>query len=186
MPSFDVSQLTQLETDRLKLRQPHYDDAQAIFDAYASDPAVTRYTTWKPHTDVQETSAFIRSCEEKWQSGSELNWLIESKATGEVLGMAKITFLDETTAQVGYVLAQIAWNQGYTTEIVKKLTSILFEKTGVQVIQGSCDIENKASARVMEKAGMHFVGVKEKAAVHPNISAEKRDVVLYEISKNHS
>ena len=42
-----------------------------------------------------------------------------------------------------------------------------------------CDVENLASARVMEKAGMSFEGVLRRWGVHPNRSSEPRDCRCY-------
>jgi RimJ/RimL family protein N-acetyltransferase len=46
-----------------------------------------------------------------------------------------------------------------------------------------CDVDNAASARVMEKAGMQREGVLRRWSVHPNISAEPRDSFCYAIVK---
>lgn len=40
---------------RVRLRAPRIDDADAIFAGMTSDPEVTRYLTWTPHRDVDET-----------------------------------------------------------------------------------------------------------------------------------
>jgi RimJ/RimL family protein N-acetyltransferase len=42
-----------------------------------------------------------------------------------------------------------------------------------------CDVDNRASARVMEKAGLVFEGVLRRWAVHPNISPVPRDCTCY-------
>ena len=42
-----------------------------------------------------------------------------------------------------------------------------------------CDIDNQASARVMEKAGMNFEGVLRRHTLHPNIAPEPRDCRMY-------
>ena len=42
-----------------------------------------------------------------------------------------------------------------------------------------CDIDNRASARVMEKAGMQREGILRRWMLHPNISAEPRDCFSY-------
>ena len=43
----------------------------------------------------------------------------------------------------------------------------------------SCDVENKASARVLEKVGMQREGTLRRYIVHPNISPEPRDCFVY-------
>ena len=42
-----------------------------------------------------------------------------------------------------------------------------------------CDLDNFASARVLEKAGMQREGVLRRYILHPNISSEPRDVYCY-------
>jgi ribosomal-protein-alanine N-acetyltransferase len=59
-----------LETERLRLRPPALDDAQAIFGEYAQDPQVTRYLTWRPHDSVETTRTFLRRCVQSWERRS--------------------------------------------------------------------------------------------------------------------
>jgi RimJ/RimL family protein N-acetyltransferase len=42
-----------------------------------------------------------------------------------------------------------------------------------------CDVDNIASARVMEKAGLTLEGRLRRWLVHPNISDEPRDCLGY-------
>ena len=38
-----------IETPRLILRRAIWEDAQAMFNNWASDPEVTKFLTWPPH-----------------------------------------------------------------------------------------------------------------------------------------
>jgi len=42
-----------------------------------------------------------------------------------------------------------------------------------------CDVDNTASARVMEKIGMMREGLMRRGVLHPNISSEPRDCWVY-------
>ena len=46
-------------------------------------------------------------------------------------------------------------------------------------ISGFCDVANIGSARVMEKAGLTREGVLRHLVVHPAISDEPRDCLIY-------
>lgn len=46
-------------------------------------------------------------------------------------------------------------------------------------IWGVCDIDNQASARVLEKVGMQKEGVLRRWISHPNVSSEPRDCLCY-------
>jgi RimJ/RimL family protein N-acetyltransferase len=50
-------------------------------------------------------------------------------------------------------------------------------------VNASTDIENIASQRVLEKAGMLREGLLRKYIVHPNISDVPRDSYIYAITK---
>ena len=47
-------------TERLRLRRPVMEDAEAIFAEYGQDAEVTKYLTWRPNRAVQETRDFLR------------------------------------------------------------------------------------------------------------------------------
>lgn len=51
--------MRELETERLRLRALRPDDAQAIYDGWASDPEVTRYLTWNPHESTEQTQSIM-------------------------------------------------------------------------------------------------------------------------------
>ena len=46
-----------------------------------------------------------------------------------------------------------------------------------------CDVENPASARVMEKAGMQREGILRRWIIHPQMSDQPRDCYCYSIVK---
>jgi len=47
------------------------------------------------------------------------------------------------------------------------------------ILTAVCDVENIASARVMEKAGLSREGVLRRWLVHPNLGPEPRDCYGY-------
>lgn len=171
-----------ISSNRIVLRKPTLADAEILFKKYTSDPEVTKYSTWEPHNSVADTENFLKMCLEKWNEGSEFNFIIEEKETSEILGMFKIK-PNGTIANVGYVIERNEWNKGYATEVVQAAIDFLFQNTELTAIQSFCDIENTASEKVMIKSGMKFLNKLPAHVFHPNISSEKRDCVLYEIKK---
>src|SRR3712207_2240028 len=92
-----------IETARLLLRPPRMDDAQAIFEGYARDGEVSRYMTWRPHNDVEETKAFLRRCLAVWADGSAFPWAIVHKDDARLIGMVEIR-IREHRVDLGYGL----------------------------------------------------------------------------------
>ncbi len=54
---------------------------------------------------------------------------------------------------IGYRLSPEFWGRDIATRAVKLVTDYLFSKTDIEIITASTMIENKASARVLEKNG---------------------------------
>jgi ribosomal-protein-alanine N-acetyltransferase len=159
-----------LETERFTLRKPRMDDARAIFSAYAQDPLVTRYMTWRPHKNLEETYRIVELMLKLWDEGDAYSYAITLKNSDSVIGMIAM-HPDGFKVGIGYVLARPYWNKGYITE------------PDIYRVFATCDIENLASVRAMEKVGMQREGILRKYIVHPNISDEPRDAYMYAIVK---
>ena len=171
-----------LETSRLLLRPPTMDDAESIFRKYAQDPEVIKYLVWRPHENVDTTKAFIKRCIQCWRDETAFPWVITRKADHALLGMIEMR-IDRFRADFGYAIAKSYWGNGYTTEAAKIIIQWALKQESLYRVWAICDVENLASARVMEKAGMQKEGVLRRFAIHPNISAEPRDCYCYAIVK---
>lgn len=168
-----------IATSRLLLRMPRLSDAGPLFDSYAGDPDIPRYMTWIAHTNASETEAFLGACLSAWQAGSSFEFVIERLAEpGTPIGMigchpgpGRVNF--------GYVLARACWGKGFMAEALTALLNWSLAQPSIHRAQAFCDVENPASARVMEKAGMHFEGILRRYSLHPNISEAPRDCRMY-------
>lgn len=168
-------------TNRLILRKPKISDSREIFSRYAQDEDVTKYLVWKPHKNISETKEYLRFCIEKWKEG-EFCFTITKKTSKEVIGMIRAAFKD-SESRIGYVIAQDEWNKGYMTEALNAIIDFSFSHPKIQKVYAVCDLENKASARVMEKAGLKREKILKRYILHPNRSSKKRDVFLYSLSR---
>lgn len=171
-----------IQTQRLLLRRPLPSDADAIFQGYAQDHEVTRYVMWVPHTSVENTRAFIANCDAQWTSSKAFPYAITRDEDGKAIGMIDFRPTGQR-AEFGYVLARPHWGQGLMPEAASALIAIALAQPSIFRVQATCDVENRASARVLEKAGLSREGVLRKYVVHPNISAEPRDSLLYAITR---
>ncbi len=169
----------ELTTARLLLRKPAIEDAQPLFDAYVSDPEIPRYMTWVAHREVGETEAFLRFCLSNWEEGSSFEYVIERlQDPGNPVGMIGM-HPGPGRVGFGYVLAREHWNRGYMTEALKALVDWSLSQDGIHRAQAFCDLENPASARIMEKAGMTREGILRRYSLHPNLSDAPRDCFMY-------
>ena len=167
-----------IRTGRLVLRRPVDADAQALFDGYAQDPEVVRHLTWRTHATVAETRAFIARARAGWDAGVDLSWAITMEGDDRLIGMIGMrprAFKHD----IGYVLARPYWGKGIMSEAARTIVELAFTDPAVYRVWAVCDIDNAASARVMEKAGMTREGVLRRWIVHPNVSPEPRDALCY-------
>lgn len=167
-----------IHTERLVLRRPRVDDAQALFEGYASRPEIVRYLTWPPHGSVEDTRQFLSWVGAAWDRGDEFSYVICPSQEGAPIGMIGIHPAG-TRVNFGYVIGPEHWGKGYTAEALSVLVEWSLAQEAIWRAGAYCDIENPASARVMEKAGMAFEGILRRWSVHPNVGPEPRDCLSY-------
>jgi RimJ/RimL family protein N-acetyltransferase len=167
-----------LETRRLRLRKPKTTDAARIFAAYGQDSDVAHYMIWRPHTDVEQTRDFIRGCVESWKGDHRLPYVIVHAVDDEPIGMLDAR-LHEHMVDIGYVLAKCEWGRGLMPEAIEALVNTLLSTAGIFRVQATCDVDNKASRRTLEKCGFKQEGRLERYTIHPNISREPRACYMY-------
>jgi RimJ/RimL family protein N-acetyltransferase len=172
-----------IATDRLLLRVPVPEDAQRIFGSYTQDPKVARYLTWRPAKTLADSERHIHDRILAWRSGNICAWSVVETERGIVIGMIELRIKGEA-ADVGYVIARAEWGKGYATEALKAVIEDGFVHPEIARLVAVCDVENAASARVMEKAGMVQEGILPRHMLAPNISDEPRDVFSYSITRS--
>ena len=151
-----MTQHVVLDTPRLLLREPRDEDAAAIH-AYASDAEVVRYLDWGPNT-VEETTQLLAMARAARDAvpRTAYHLAIVLKATDELIGGCRIEIRSPAhgSGDIGYVLARPAWGHGHATEAMRALLAFGFERLALHRIWATCDVENQASSRVLEKLGM--------------------------------
>ena len=171
------------ETVRLIARKPRVIDAPEIFQAYASDPQITRFLSWKAYTALEPLSRFLADRARDWeQGGPTFTWLLCIRGDTTPIGSIGLT-LDSHGAMFGYVLGKNYWRQGLTVEALRFLVDWAFTQPEIFRAWAYCDAENLASARVMEKAGMKCEGRLRRWQAFPSIGPEPRDCLMYAITR---
>ena len=146
----------ELRTERLMLREFRLDDEVAVH-RYGSDEEVTRYLTWGPNSPTDTTAYLKRVAREAARVPRTSFTLAVATLDDELIGVANLTTTDtQSTCELGYVLARDQWGHGYATEVARRLIVFGFDEVGLRRITATCHPDNFASARVLEKAGMHF------------------------------
>ena len=168
-----------IRTARLLLRKPESEDADDIFERYASDSEVTRFLAWPMHTSIDDTRAFIEFSDAEWDRWPAGPYLICSLADGSLLGSTGLAFEAPIRATTGYVLAKDAWGRGFATEALLAMRQTA-ANLGVQRLYAMCHPEHRSSRHVLEKGGFEFEGILRRYSEFPNLNpGSAEDVVSY-------
>jgi RimJ/RimL family protein N-acetyltransferase len=140
---------TPLATPRLILRSIALADWPAIH-RYMSDPVVTR---WLPdgRLDEAQSEAFARQ-----NAGRSARAVaVTERASGELIGhMPFHPWFGPATQEVGWVISPGRQGRGYATEAAAALIDYAFGELRCHRVIATCQPENGASWRIMEKLGM--------------------------------
>jgi RimJ/RimL family protein N-acetyltransferase len=163
-----------MKTARLFLRKPELSDAEAIFQGWSSDPEITRYLGWPRHRSLEDTRAFLQFSDEEWRENGFGPYLIARD--GVLVGSTGLHRESAHLAETGYVLTKAAWGQGVASEALAAMV-IRAQEVGLIRVEARCHVDNRASARVLEKCGFLREGVHRKHTVFPNLgTVEPQDV----------
>jgi len=166
-----------IDLQHLRLRRPKLSDAAAIFE-YASDPEVARYADWPISTTIDSVTKLLGAREGQWKSGAEFHWIVTVRPDDLAIGAIACS-VSRHVAEFGFLLNRRYWRHGYATEAARAIVEWVLSCPSVWRLWATCDVENLASARVLEKAGLAREGVLRRAIVRPNLSVNPRDAFLY-------
>jgi ribosomal-protein-alanine N-acetyltransferase len=152
-----------LETPRLILRRIKTTDGPAIH-RYMSDPAVTR---WLPEGRLDEAAA--QALADKHAGRSWTAVAVVERASGHMVGhMPFHPWFGPATYEVGWVIAPDRQGRGYATEAASALVDHAFIALRAHRVIATCQPENPASWRLMEKLGMRREAHFRRALQRPN------------------
>jgi len=144
-----------LETDRLLLRKWKTDDANDVF-CFFGDSSIVPY----PYKDIEQTRNELESWIKGYENISTYEWGIELKDSNKIIGVifAMDSNDENQSCKIAFTLSKSYWNNGYATEALYHVLRYLLNDVGYNRVQGGHFIDNPASGKVMEKAGMIYEG----------------------------
>lgn len=149
-----------LETARLRLREVATEDWRAVL-AYQDDPRYLCYYPWteRAAADVRQFVQDLVALNHE-QPRRNFHFAIVLRGEDRLLGLANLRrkTADARQADIGYELAPPDWRCGYATEAVRELVRFGFQDLRLHRIWATCNAENVASSRVLEKVGMQLEG----------------------------
>ncbi len=169
----------EIKTDRLVLRRFRVEDANEMFDNWASRDEVTKTLAWRTHESIDETVEFLETVTSNYSNPKYYVWAITLE--GEVIGSISCGNIHPInhSAEMGFALSDDYWNEGYTTEALNGVLDFLFGSVNMHRVMAVHLEGNDASAKVMKKAGMQYEGNLREAALSK--TGEYTDLHMYSI-----
>jgi RimJ/RimL family protein N-acetyltransferase len=144
----------------MELRDFGAEDFAAVH-AYASDPLVTRWTSWGPNSEA-ETRAFLDAVvgEPAAQPRTSYSLAMIDRATGTLFGGCGLYLrrAGYREYEMGYVLHRDWWGRGFASEAARALVAFGFGELGAHRIYAQVDPENEASGRLLTRIGFRLEG----------------------------
>jgi [ribosomal protein S5]-alanine N-acetyltransferase len=140
---------TGIETSRLRMRAIAVSDWPAIL-SYMSDPRVTAFV---PEGRLDEGAARTFALKHSSNEGEAV--AVIEKASGQMIGhMPFHPWFGPATQEIGWVISSGHQGHGYATEAARALMDFSFRTLRCHRVIATCQPENPASWRIMEKLGM--------------------------------
>lgn len=149
--------MTALSTNRLLLRPLTLDDAEAAFE-WTGDERVAKYMIYSTHESIETTKEWLRSIS---TSDTAFEFGFVRRSDDKLIGSGGIRLKEDGFWEFGYNLRYDCWGMGYATEASKAMIELVRSRYGDVKLRAECAAENTASAHVIEKCGLHFVGCGE-------------------------
>jgi ribosomal-protein-alanine N-acetyltransferase len=149
-----------LETERLILRRPTLDDAEALATAI-NHPEIAKFTLNIPHPySVEDAVSFIKLSQDPVRDKTQRDFSIFLKDSGELVGGLGLMDIHakNKSAELGYWCTVNHWGEGIVTQACRRIIQYAFDELDLNRVFCMCNVDNFASVRIMEKCGMAFEG----------------------------
>jgi RimJ/RimL family protein N-acetyltransferase len=146
-----VTDVTQPE---LLIRRFNPSDAAGL-NAYLSRPEVVRFEPY----GVQSAADCVRLAAER--AASPDFWAVCLRSSGELVGNLYFQHQEPAewrTYELGYVFHPDHWGRGYASRAASALVNAAFSEGNAHRVQASCNPDNVASWRLLERIGFRREG----------------------------
>jgi [ribosomal protein S5]-alanine N-acetyltransferase len=159
-----------LETDRLILRPPVLEDAEALAPMYA-DPEVMRYVGDGRTLSRAQTERSVRAMIERWEADGFGLFTTVRKEDEAVIGRVGLLVWNTETwepttraagangpteVEVGYTLGRAFWGRGFATEAAGAARDHALRDLGAERLIALIFHGNTASENVARKLGLEY------------------------------
>jgi ribosomal-protein-alanine N-acetyltransferase len=137
-----------LETERLSLRKVSMDDAEEMF-LLRTNEKIMKYI----HRPRPESVDDARELIKKMNEPDRIQWGIAIKGNNKLIGTIGYNRIEKVNfrAEIGYMLHDGHWNQGLTSEAIRKVIDYGFNEMKLHSIEAIIDPDNDISRQTVKK-----------------------------------
>lgn len=139
-----------------------------FFHMLHASPEVMQYTYSDPHISKEFSEKEL----EKILNSNDMFCLVRKKQDNTPIWFVWYhTILEHATGwivEMGYSLMPEYWWRWYGTEMWRSIIEYIFKHTHIHRITGTCNIENIASQKILEKIGMQKEWISRSARYKNN------------------
>lgn len=141
----------------INLRTLGNSDAYSIYKN-AKDRKISKYTHLPYPYRLNYARDFVRLCQEHYKKKTDYELGIQSKKTGEIIGMISLMHIDNRhrSAEVGYWLGNQYWRRGITKEALTLILDFGFNNLELVRIYAKVLHPNLPSIRLLQSAGFRY------------------------------
>jgi ribosomal-protein-alanine N-acetyltransferase len=164
----------------LTLRYATTEDAPRLLEL-ASDPAVTRWFSWGPYTELAQPQAYIAQLAGKRERGELLDFVIDQREHGPI-GVTGLSELSRRNrhATVGSWFGREHWGSGANRESKALIAALAFGELGLDRLTAWANTRNGRSQIALERVGFRREGVLRSWHRHGD---QLHDVVVFGLTR---
>lgn len=150
---------TDLETERLLLKNIDIDDREFIFNQFTND-VVNRYLfDAEPLTDINEAEEIIAFYMQP-EPRAQHRWIILRKFDNVKMGTCGFHnwYPEKGAVEIGYDLKEDFWGCGYAVEAISQIIDFAKINMKIKEISAWIYVENDSSKKLVEKLGFTLTG----------------------------
>ena len=169
-------------TKRLVLRRFTADDAEAMYQNWATDEETVKFLRWDTYKEIESLKAFLAKCISEYENIEYYHWVIE--VDGIIVGTINLHDIEtkKERCELGYCIGSRWWNKEIVTEAARAVIAFAFTELNASKVCAYHDTANPASGRVMQKCGMKQEGLLREHSIQKD--GTRSDLAVYGILKS--
>ncbi|MGB4847239.1 MAG: GNAT family N-acetyltransferase [Saprospiraceae bacterium] len=150
-----------INSTRLRLHHIRNDDLESIHHLH-SLPETNKFNTLGVPENIDVTKQILNQWIEELNNDpiQAYTFVVESKESHLFVGLVALNLGKPKyrSAEIWFKLLPEFWGKGYATEAVKAIIHFGFHDLKLHRIEAGCAVDNVASIKLLEKAGMQQEG----------------------------